>query len=419
MATGTTKPKKRVSMRGLCEQFKKYPRRWTWKGRCVTRREGILITSAEEGHPDCLEICLRAGADVNKHFDYRHISCSDGTTALMITSERGHLQCAKLLLKAGADVNAWNERGYTALSYAAGNGHESVVNVLIGAGADVNDRNCGGLTSLIHAVQYGHDVCVNLLIKSGADVNKEMGGETALMIAVKLGHERCIELLLKAGADLNKEKQGKTALMIAVKLGHERCIELLLKAGADVNNAGYDGNTPLHKVLAVSGNHNKLCSTILKVIRAVLQSGARVNVLNRRYQTPLGYYSEERKHWFGAFAGFACLSWDTSEPCTGDCEREAVRILLAARERASDNSGQMVEAVKPARELTLMELCIEVIRNHLLALDPHLFGRVPKLGLPSLLTEYLLYGASLDDDNGDADTRTAPRRSLRRKVLRR
>ena len=396
MATGETKPKKRVSMRGLCEQCKEYPRCWAWKGRCVTRLEGIFIISAEEGHLDCVKICLRAGTDVNKHFEdrYRHGNRA-GTTALMKTSENGHLQCVKLLLKEGADVNAWNERGRTALSYVADDGHASVVNVLIRAGADVNDRDCDGRTSLIHAVGYGHDVCVNLLIKAGADVNKEIGGETALMIAVMVGHERCTELLLKAGAD--------------------------------VNSADYHGNTLLHKALDVSGKDNKLCSTILKVIRAVLQSGARVNVLNRRHLNSLGYYLEERNRRLGAFSNCACLSRIhrsqilPSDPCTGDCERQAVRIILAAGERASDNTVKMVKAVKPTRELTLMDLSIEAIRNHLLALDPHthLFSRVPKLGLPSLLTEYLLYGASLDDDSGDADTRTAPRRSLRRRALRR
>ena len=40
----------------------------------------------------------------------------------------------------------------------------------------------------------------------------------------------------------------------------------------------------------------------------------------------------------------------TPEPCTGDCERKAVRIVLAAGERASDNTGQMVEAAKPVKE---------------------------------------------------------------------
>ena len=169
MATGT---KKRVSMRDLCEQCKKSPWTWTWNGRSVLRREAILISSAERGHPDCVEVCLRAGADVNKHFDECN---SGGTTPLMKASEDGHLQCVELLLKEGADVNAWNESGYTALICAAGNGHASVMNVLIGAGAEVNkhsnDRYTEGTTALIETSENGHLQCVELLLKEGADVN--------------------------------------------------------------------------------------------------------------------------------------------------------------------------------------------------------------------------------------------------------
>ena len=384
-ATRQQTPKKRVVMRGLCEQCKKSPRVWTWKGWCVTRPEGILIQSAERGHPDCVKICLKAGASVNKHF--QKVYSND--TALMKASEKGHLQCVKLLIKEGADVNAWNELGYTSLSYAASNDHAGVVNTLIRAGADVNDRDCNGRTCLIHAVECGHDACVNLLVRAGADVNKEWRGETALMIAVMLGHQRCTDLLLKAGAD--------------------------------VNSADYHANTPLHKALDISEKHSKPCSTILKVIRAVLRAGAHVNMMNRRHLTPLEYYFQERKDRLGAFLGFACLSWDTPEPCNGDCERKAVRILLAAGERASDNISQGVQGVRPAGNLTLMGHSTEAIRNHLLKLDPHihLFGRVPKLGLPSLLTEYLLYGTSLEDDNHDGDTVAVRRYLLRRRVSRR
>ena len=50
--------------------------------------------------------------------------------------------------------------------------------------------------------------------------------------------------------------------------------------------------------------------------------------------------------------------------------------------------------------LCLKHLCSETIRNHHLHLDPHdhLFDRVPRLGLPTLLTDYLLYGMSLDEE---------------------
>ena len=38
-------------------------------------------------------------------------------------------------------------------------------------------------------------------------------------------------------------------------------------------------------------------------------------------------------------------------------------------------------------------------------LDPHsnLFNRIPRLGLPEVLNQYLLYGVSFDDDDYDEE----------------
>ena len=57
-------------------------------------------------------------------------------------------------------------------------------------------------------------------------------------------------------------------------------------------------------------------------------------------------------------------------------------------------------------KLNLKHICREAIRKHLLNLDPHahLFYRVPRLELPSLLTEYLLYNQTLDDDVNSENT---------------
>ena len=53
--------------------------------------------------------------------------------------------------------------------------------------------------------------------------------------------------------------------------------------------------------------------------------------------------------------------------------------------------------------VVLKHICREAIRKHLLELDPHshLFGRIPRLGLPHPLKQYLLYEMSLDSDSDD------------------
>ena len=56
-------------------------------------------------------------------------------------------------------------------------------------------------------------------------------------------------------------------------------------------------------------------------------------------------------------------------------------------------------------KLSLKYACREAIRNHLLRVQPHfnLFRRVPRLGLPSSPTSYVLYGQSVNVGNSDND----------------
>ena len=51
------------------------------------------------------------------------------------------------------------------------------------------------------------------------------------------------------------------------------------------------------------------------------------------------------------------------------------------------------------QNLELKNLSRKAIRKHLIDLDPHahLFNRIPKLGLFSLLYEYLLYHCTIED----------------------
>ena len=49
-------------------------------------------------------------------------------------------------------------------------------------------------------------------------------------------------------------------------------------------------------------------------------------------------------------------------------------------------------------KLDLKHLCREAIRKHLIDVDPHkhLFKRIPQIGLPLLVTEYMLFDCTLD-----------------------
>ena len=84
-----------------------------------------------------------------------------------------------------------------------------------------------------------------------------------------------------------------------------------------------------------------------------------------------------------------------------------MKLLYAAGETLDGTEEYLIpEELKFEDEkLELKHICREIIRKHLLKLDPHqhLFSRIPRLGLPSIVTEYLLFNQSLDDDDDEDD----------------
>ena len=67
------------------------------------------------------------------------------------------------------------------------------------------------------------------------------------------------------------------------------------------------------------------------------------------------------------------------------------------RETVDETKVQVPDYLKPP-EFSLKHLCGEIIPKPQLDIDPHqhLFGRIPQLGLPSLVTEYLLSNEWVD-----------------------
>ena len=177
-----------------------------------------LMHAAIIGDKDKIQELIEAGADVNAlvvHTAWRDLwdpSKRYGETALMITAEMGFDDCMDLLLKAGADVNITGHCGHTALQVAVKKNNIKCVQRLIQAGADVN-YNLSGTCALFHAARNGYHRCVNILIQNGADVNiQDINGLTPLMMASCLCEKsapvldrvKCMELILLAGANVNR-----------------------------------------------------------------------------------------------------------------------------------------------------------------------------------------------------------------------
>ena len=370
-----------------------------------------LIYAAENGHDNCLELLIKAGADVNRQ--------KVGKTALSAAAENGENKCVDMLIEAGADVNPKKFIGETILMLAVE--HEKCVESLIKAGANVNascaGRNGTSITATYYAAEFGYDKSLRLLLEAGADVNGAFGNTASLLLgAVGNGNLECAGLLIEAGADVNKtDHQGITPLIGAAFQGSYECLEMVIDAGADVNinnvtvnrrnNYALDAGRSTIAFAVRSSNDS------LRKIRLLLRCGARINLRGADGLNVLEFIiglerADVRKYVFHTIAN-----------CRSHVPKDVLMLLFAAGETIDDTTvsvrlgPSIVQADVPEyllemeENLELKNLCRKAVRQHLIDLDPHahLFNRIPKLGLPSLLNEYLLYECNIDDDDDNDD----------------
>ena len=385
----------------------------------IIRDTSALITAVRLGHEKCVKLLLRTGAGVNTSDSYGHSPLSK---AAFLANYR----CVDLLLRAGADVNRRTKEGQTALSAALGrrhrkckrkfstedvfrvdedHSHVKCVDLLVKAGANVNDTNANGDTALIYASLNGFHKCVELLIGNGALLDKcNKHGCGPLTVAASMGREQCVDILLRAGADVNKRNdKGRGPLVHAACNGFDRCVDLFLKAGADVNAITNKGNTPLNKA-AFLGN--------AKSIQHLLSAGCRINTINYIGNNALRTHLTESKDVKDEVIILLYAAGETLRDVPTAKEvpqgkvphslkrnsQTAIREHLSLVQKpywgAKESQIKIPDCLKPSQPgICLMQSCRKAIRDHLLKLDPHshLFARVPQLGLPKQVCEFLLY----------------------------
>ena len=242
---------------------------------------------------------------------------------------------------------------------------------------------CGttGVTAIADVVDTGDEGLLRAFINAGIDpcfISKRLtDGSTVLMKAAIKGNNKFVDILVDAGTGVNSvNNYGCTALMFAAENSHEACVNALIKAGADVNIIDNEGNTALIKS---TSRYNT------KPVRPLLQAGAKINIFNKSNQNALKHHVME------------CQS----------VNRETIRLLVTAGETlegatstVTNTQNQLVNVGDYLeQENTLKDSCRKAIRKHLLELDPHehLFCRVPKIGLPAVITRFMLFGLSLDE----------------------
>ena len=380
-----------------------------------------LMYAAQQGDNWSVNLFTRVGLDVNVYMNnvwqtsIFYFGRNDDPLIvrrrdLYVTHEEDYMRYVKDLVKSGADVNKIDKSGQTALFYALSNKRHGCVHTLIKSGADVNKVDRNGKTASIMAAEYCDNKALMLLLEEGADVNQvDKEGKTALSMAAKHCNNKALMLLLGAGADVNlgsalhiavSEKRilamGRmmtvepsqnlnlltsrhAAAILRIK---QQFIETLTAAGADVNAINQAGFTPLMCAAKQSD---------LNLVTYLLRAKASINKRDKIGRNALM---------------LNCPSWHQSP----SGQQQHVALLLFAAGETID--GTIITSHTPASmrpyipdavsekdsDVRLLPLCRETTRKHLLRLDPHthLFIRVPKLGLPVILRNYVLYDVALE-----------------------
>ena len=249
--------------------------------------------------------------------------------------------------------------------------------------------NSNDAATVITPFEIDENTCLELLLNSGADVNTTDGrGRTPLMMTST--NKTFVSKLIRHGALVNKaDAYGMTPLMYAVLNScRAEVTELILGAGADVDATDVNDMSVLtNAALANDG---------VKNIQVLLKYGILINIRNICGQNALEHHlavcSDDRNQkivWL-LFAAGELL----------DVRNVQRNAWIVSRKHEDTEIGRQLQScsLNGSSFKCLQCRCREAIRHHLLQinLNSNFFLRIPKLGLPTKLTNYLLYGTSLD-----------------------
>jgi ankyrin repeat protein len=308
-----------------------------------------LMWAVSRGHGPVVRRLIEAGADVharsrirrrtvqmaNRYGDQnsvRGVTETDlgGFTPLLFAARVGSVESAAHLIAAGADVNDAAPNGASALVIAAHSGEGAVATYLLERGADP-DASAAGYRALHAAILRGDLALVKALVAHGANsnaplargtpsryyskdyaFNESLVGATPFWLAARFGEPEIMRVLAGAGADTRPAMaDGTTSLMTAIiptrglgtfragdrreryqgpgdvaekGEGEDEALTLrtaatAIELGADVNAVTDDGETALHLAAALG---------LKGIVQLLVDSGARLDVKNKRGLTPLG-----------------------------------------------------------------------------------------------------------------------------------
>lgn len=183
---------------------------------------------------------LQAGAQVEH-------AAVNGGNALICAAKSGSAECVDILIKAGANLEARTDNGSTpgeAVALAKFAAMQHRWKRILGIAPPTMLRHLDLWLVCSHlGMPATHPVLsptlTALLPPGAAPLSSQSSAHPAVMVAAACGHAACVKALLHAGARVDATNDaGLTAQLFACKAHGAECLEALLDASADVNAMG-------------------------------------------------------------------------------------------------------------------------------------------------------------------------------------
>ena len=218
----------------------------------LTDRDGFsaLNAAAQEGHLECIQLLLAAGADANKQ------ESAAGLTPLLTAIARKHTDCVRALLPV-SDLLRTSRQGTNVFHFCVNTANAECFDVLLPLVSDVDVRTLQGVD--------GHGQATTFF------------GQSALMLACQKGQQQMAKALLKRGADrMARDSLQRTSCHYSSANGHLSCLTLLIgqpgrrkMTPAEVDAADVNGWTAIH--LAAFHGFDKIAACCWRRARGWMQ----------------------------------------------------------------------------------------------------------------------------------------------------
>lgn len=256
-------------------------------------RNRLQIASIIERHMDLMNAAKKSGKPPKLLFERKPVLFKQVVPPLenpeIVTAVlSGDLAKVKSLLDHGADVNAVsrvvrqsnNPEDYSfsaspILHIAIKKKYDDIAELLIDKSAKIDMTDAGGQTPLFLAVSVDNLKIVQKLVENGADVNQPelKYGMTPLENTSDI---KIINFLLDKKADPNHISKYGSVMHNGSYAGNEEILKTLIAHGGNINLVGYEGNTPLQRVLDHDSNKN----ITLDQVKNIVQLGADLKIKN-------------------------------------------------------------------------------------------------------------------------------------------